>query len=913
MSNDPGGDAERELIDRLAAWLERRDAGEPVDPAAICDDRPDLLPLLERMIAADAHSEAVFESLAPPDPSQHTTYPTIEGFEVVAPLGVGGRGQVFLARDVALSRFVAIKLLRHEVAGDANERRRFLREAEIAASLDHRNIVPVYAVGETDQGAYIAMKWLGGPALDEVETPLASGEVARIGIAIARALQEAHAAGIIHRDVKPGNIMFDGHDPCILDFGLARLVDDTTMTGDQHVSGTLPYMSPEQLRAGRAVANVDARTDIYSLGATLYELATGEPPFVGPEPATLIRKILLAEPPAMKSIDRDLQTIIVRALDKDRERRFGSAAAFADDLERYVTDRPIESRRIGALGRFAKLVRRHPRASTAIGASVATALLATAVLVWRADRERRSIEADFRAVEREVDRGRYPLARAMLDSVRARADDPRTSDAIERRIRANETLEQLIDLLASRTNGVDHAILRDHVDDITGLGGPGGDATRQRTWQLARAAAWLLVDDRDATRSALESVAPGRGRAALLAAADDRAAPWTLPSGDGDRLAHQFTVIAMLHADYPEASIANEIGLAEAVDARDPRTAILRYLWDADGRDEPAVIREGLEWLRELRPTSRTILRLLLRQCLALGDRAAATRVLDTFVANFPQDRWIAIDASTVIEAKRILGQEAASTRLFEWGRERWTDDWFFVMMGARQLAASGKIAAAESALTRARDLARVRRKRDETDQMLLQVRWHRAMGGELPTDDEQRQAAIESLRDDAVALADRTEARSVRSGALVIAWNAARALSREPDAVDALAEEAFAASPTPDAALAVAWTAFLRAQRAVEAKTDPATLALIAQAGRPPLERLQRGDYSGGRRVTRQHRASAEYLGALLAHYAGDTEESVALATRGLDSGLLGEQESRNLENLKRLATRAQDTRGRQ
>ena len=341
------------------------------------------MPEFERLLGRAAAFDGMFaprpRSLEDADESP----PLMLGeFELIAPIGKGGSGEVYLARQTSLGRLVAIKRLR--LAADGRNSMRLRREAEVAASLDHPGIVPIYAVGEQGGDGWIAMKWLTGPALDAVTEPLSAQDVARIGAATARALHEAHMAGIVHRDIKPSNVVLDGGNPCIVDFGLARDGDEVVRTTvDGHVSGTLLYMSPEQIRSGGTTVTLDGRTDVYSLGATLYELLSGKPPHDGDHPGQVIHRIL-EQDPLPPTTERDLATIVLRALDKDREQRFRSALEMAADLERYLRGEPILSRPVGVTTRLWKLARRNRRASLLVGSALLVAVGLGAVLLWNA-------------------------------------------------------------------------------------------------------------------------------------------------------------------------------------------------------------------------------------------------------------------------------------------------------------------------------------------------------------------------------------------------------------------------------------------------------------------------------------------------------------------------------------------------
>jgi serine/threonine protein kinase/Tol biopolymer transport system component len=261
-------------------------------------------------------------------------------YEIVAPIGAGGMGEVFKARDTRLDRIVAIKILPAEFASDANRRQRLHREAKLISQLNHPHICALYDTGSANGTDYLVMEYLDGHSLADHLTkgPLPLDEVLRKGIEIAEALDRAHRQGIVHRDLKPSNIMVTKSGVKLLDFGLARSItkddhDETAtkahLTEEGAVLGTFQYMAPEQVEGRPA----DARADIFGLGAVLYEMVTGKPAFEGPSRASLISAILSKQPPALSSIQpRALEHVMQKCLEKDPERRWQSAWDVAEEL-----------------------------------------------------------------------------------------------------------------------------------------------------------------------------------------------------------------------------------------------------------------------------------------------------------------------------------------------------------------------------------------------------------------------------------------------------------------------------------------------------------------------------------------------------------------------------------------------------
>src|SRR6516164_2264144 len=259
-------------------------------------------------------------------------------YELLEEVGRGGQGVVFRARQKSLNRIVALKVISLGQWASKAHVKRFRREAEAAAKLEHPGIVPIHDVGERDGSCYFSMKFVEGGQLDEVvrRTPISVRQAAELIAKIARTVHYAHEHGILHRDIKPGNILLDQNgEPHLTDFGLARLVEtESTVTGTLDVLGTPSYMAPEQAVGGSP--KVSKATDTYGLGAVLYQLLTGQPPFAGGTTYETIKLLLDTEPRSPRllnpKIGRDLCTICVKCLEKDPERRYASALVLAEDL-----------------------------------------------------------------------------------------------------------------------------------------------------------------------------------------------------------------------------------------------------------------------------------------------------------------------------------------------------------------------------------------------------------------------------------------------------------------------------------------------------------------------------------------------------------------------------------------------------
>ena len=308
-------------------------------------------------------------------------------YELLEEIGRGGQGIVYRARQKSLNRTVALKLIGLGQWATEAHLKRFRLEAEAAARLDHPCIVPIHEVGERDGCCYFSMNFVAGGQLDQVvrDTPMSTRQAAELIAKVARTVHYAHEYGILHRDIKPGNILVDKHgEPHLTDFGLARLVDtESTVTRTNETLGTPSYMAPEQ--AVGETTKLTSATDVYGLGAVLYQLLTGQPPFVGGTTYETIRLLLDREPRPPRllnpKIDRDLSTICLKCLEKDPQRRYSSALALAEDLEHWLKHEPIQAKRSGFFTHTRKWVRRHP--STAALVTVMLLVAAGLILiVW---------------------------------------------------------------------------------------------------------------------------------------------------------------------------------------------------------------------------------------------------------------------------------------------------------------------------------------------------------------------------------------------------------------------------------------------------------------------------------------------------------------------------------------------------
>ncbi len=364
---DESPEREQRLATLLSQLLDAAPSHQLDYLTSICQRHPDLAIELRELwgagIIANAAGSGQLSGDGPKDGSATSSLLLPHRFgdyELLKELGRGGMGVVYLARQISLNREVAVKMIvRGQFASD-EDRRRFKIESQSAAQLDHPNIVPIYEVGECDGQPFFSMKYIRGRTLADRlrEGPVLPRDIAEILAAVSRAIHAAHLRGVLHRDLKPSNILLDELGvPHITDFGLAKQITDADgVTRTDAVIGTPAYMSPEQATGGRA--QVGPASDVYSLGAILYFLLTSRTPFVGDSPMDVLLKVREQDvtPPRWvdPNVDRNLEFIALRCLQKPTDLRYQSAESLANDLDAYLHDEPIAA----ASGRFADVMSR---------------------------------------------------------------------------------------------------------------------------------------------------------------------------------------------------------------------------------------------------------------------------------------------------------------------------------------------------------------------------------------------------------------------------------------------------------------------------------------------------------------------------------------------------------------------------
>ncbi|MBN9516936.1 protein kinase, partial [bacterium] len=472
----PADDRLRELID---AWLEAFDAGADPSPADLCRDCPDLLPELERRVAVfrwmaeDPPAGRSPDSPLAPDPATRDWDPAAStappngrlarptagwdappGYEIEGELGEGGMGIVYLARETALGRLTALKVVKSGWVVGPAERARLRDEARAVARLSHPHVIQIYKVGEHRGVPFLALEYCPGGGLDRklAAALLPPREAAGLVATLARAVDAAHAAGIIHRDLKPQNVLLaaDG-TPRVADFGLVKWAEpggdgaSVTRTG----IGTPSYMAPEQ--ASGAKGWVDRRTDVYALGAVLYECLTGCPPFKGADLLDTLNQVRAADPVPPRALQprvpRDLETVALKCLEKDPARRYPTAAALAADLDRFLAGEPVHARPVGPTGRVWRWCRRNPAVASASGASAAllAALLVALAAYAESQREYAETQKESATVQSGLRRRAEELLAAAVEE-KARAD--REAHEARRQTAAAETAREASDRVA---------------------------------------------------------------------------------------------------------------------------------------------------------------------------------------------------------------------------------------------------------------------------------------------------------------------------------------------------------------------------------------------------------------------------------------------------------------------------------
>jgi len=401
----------------------------PRAPAGLCPKC-----LLGQAVEAAAQSAPAGPAVvAPPEPVlAEASAPRFGDYELLEKIATGGMGVVCKARQLSLNRIVALKMVLGGPLASAAVQQRFLDEAQTAASLQHPNIIAIHEVGEHAGQPFFSMDYVEGRNLAELlrDGPLSPQRAAGYAKTIAEAVAYAHQRGILHRDLKPSNVLIDQSDQLRLtDFGLAkRLTGESDLTVSGQVLGSPNFMAPEQAQGRHR--EVGPPSDVYSIGALLYHLLTGRPPFQAATLTEVLRQVVTIEPAAPRllnpSLPRDLETICLKCLEKEVPRRYQTARELADELGRFLEGKPIQARPVSAAGKAWKWCRRRPALAVMGAALVLTGVLGLAAVLWEWQQARQLAQAEFRQryaadmhlAQLALEKNNRTLAVSLLDKYR---------------------------------------------------------------------------------------------------------------------------------------------------------------------------------------------------------------------------------------------------------------------------------------------------------------------------------------------------------------------------------------------------------------------------------------------------------------------------------------------------------------
>ncbi len=481
---------------------------------------------------------------------------TIPGYEILGVLGGGGMGKVFKARQVSANRTVALKVIRpdrfHDLKSDEERRKwvaRFRWEAEAVANLDHPNIVPLFEVGEHEEQPYFSMKFIEGDSLASAAGRVGRDPRATAGLmaAVARAVHHAHQRRILHRDLKPLNILIDPQgQPLVTDFGLARRLETAGPGGSTwDGAGTPGYMAPEQARAEHALTTA---VDVYGLGAVLYDLLTGRPPHQGLSPLQALMDVVETDPPRPRElrprVDRDLEAVCLKCLRKAPAERYGSALAVAEEMERWLRGEPVLARPAGVGERLAKWTRRRPAVAALLAVLVVTASTGFGLVTWHwRDAAAARQTAEVALASTEVEREKAVAAQQNEEAARrlAEENEARAEAALQNEAKGKREFQRLA-LSLSLDQGIGYCEREDIARGLLGLThileiATDGDRDLER---VARA----YLADGGRRLVSLKMLLPGRasvaaftpgGRAVVTGRRDGTAQLWDVATGKPGR------------------------------------------------------------------------------------------------------------------------------------------------------------------------------------------------------------------------------------------------------------------------------------------------------------------------------------------------------------------------------------------
>jgi serine/threonine-protein kinase len=579
----------------LADLLDRQ-----ATPEEVCGACLELLPVVRERWGQICRARAELDALLPigthgslpTPPPEELPLPQIPGYEVEAVLGRGGMGVVYRARHLRLGRPVALKMALAGSHAGPNERERFRCEALAVAALRHPNVVQVYDVGDADGRPFFTMELMEGGSLARklAGAPQPARQAAALLATLAGAVQKAHEAGVIHRDLKPGNVLLtaDG-TPKVADFGLARRLDaDERLTLSGAVVGTPSYTAPEQARGDRGA--VGPRTDVYALGAILYECLTGRPPFRAGTAAATLQQVLADEPVAPRRLNpqvpRDLETICSKCLRKESSLRYATADALNEDLTRFLRGDAISARPEGRTRRALRTVRRRPTLAVAVTAAALISTLILAAGSWLLfDRAvvDRAVTGDLEEIEDLLQRSSFKEAKTAIERAQARLGT-REAPALRRRLnqlsRAWELADRLDRIhfeLALTMNGELGSKQADQEYDEVfqefGVGRNGDDpiTVAARVRESAIRVTLLAALD----RWSVDARTPGRADWAMGVAnlAEPERSPWRAAARNPELRRNRTALLGMIdidRADIEKESVALLQALSSSLTATNP-------------------------------------------------------------------------------------------------------------------------------------------------------------------------------------------------------------------------------------------------------------------------------------------------------------------------------------------------------
>ena len=466
-------------------------------PAGLCPRclRKGMMPGAPELIAAhetvDMRSAPAHEAAQTAEADGDGQHPRhFDHYMLVEKIARGGLGVVFKARDLKTERVVALKMILAGNLASPAEVQRFRNEIEAAANLEHPNIVPIYDVGEFEQRPYYTMKLMAGSLAGEIEKFSDPRSAARLTATICWAIHFAHQRGVLHRDLKPHNILLDSSgNPHVSDFSLAKWVGgqrESGLTETGAVFGTPSYMAPEQ--ASGQNKTITTAADVYAIGAILYELLTGRPPFQADSPMQTLRQVVECEPASPssmgRSIDRDLETICLKCLEKEPSRRYGSAEDVGKELERYLKGQPIKARYIGRAQRVWRWCLRFPMWAASVAAAALFLVIITVGALWEAAAQQQALRDD--AVKTNVFAARHVAGTVLWQlnhfsqAVLERARSPELRRLVASASRDRDAQTRLVELMRVYHEAANH---------------PGGPYRAAAATQGDPFESWFVLDD----------------------------------------------------------------------------------------------------------------------------------------------------------------------------------------------------------------------------------------------------------------------------------------------------------------------------------------------------------------------------------------------------------------------------------